>query len=163
MNNDQFNELAMCESLGMSIEEYRQHLIDEIQFMESKSHAEVIENKYHAEITYTLEKEFIDFNLNDLQYFLGIADIKPLGKYSSEILSDILYRGIPGISRDVVNEIMSNFKIINVRKVYDKFAERCDQNTDHIRADYNCVSCINGSDDDLDANPDTGDNGYTGA
>jgi hypothetical protein len=66
-----------------------------------------------------------------------------MGKYSSQILEDHLYRGIPRISRDVVNEIIKNFKIIDIQDVYDRFSKQFTQT-------YDRDSDVDGdSDDDL--------------
>lgn len=122
------DENYMCAMLGMSIDEYRQHLSHDIEYIESKNAADNYENHYLVDTTYTTEKEFIDFNLKDIQEFMSLPpDITPVGKYSSQILEDYLYRGIPSISRDVVNEIIRNYKIIDVhevqRKVNDSYAQ----------------------------------------
>lgn len=114
------NEKEISVELGITIEDYRTYLSSEINFIESRSVA--FENKHHVENTYTTEKEFIGFNLRELQKFMGIGNIKPIGKYSSEIMSDILYRSIPNISKDIVGSIMSYYKIIDIKDVHDKFS-----------------------------------------
>ena len=114
------NENEISAELGINIEDYRTYLSSEINFIESRSGA--FENKHHVENTYTIEKEFIGFNLRELQKFMGIGNIKPIGKYSSEIMSDILYRSIPNISKDIVGSIMSYYKIIDIKDVHDKFS-----------------------------------------
>jgi hypothetical protein len=118
----------MSNALGMTVAEYRDHVIRELEFITTKADADIKENMYSADITYTTEKEFIDLNLSTIQNFMGLPpDIKPIGKYSSQILEDHLYRGIPRISRDVVHEIIDNFKIIDIHEVYDKFSSQYSQ------------------------------------
>jgi len=140
------NEDYMSGILGMSIEEYREHVTREIEFVTTKALADRIEDKHLIDTTYTTEKEFIDFNLSDIQDFMGIPrDIKLMGKYSSQILEDHLYRGIPRISRDVVNEIIKNFKIIDIQDFYDRFSKQFDQTYDRDSG----VDGDSGSDDYL--------------
>ena len=138
------NEEYMSGILDMPIKEYREHVTREIEFVTTKASADRIEDKHLIDTTYTTEKEFIDFNLSDIQDFMWIPrDIKPMGKYSSQILEDHLYRGIPRISRDVVNEIIKNFKIIDIQDVYDRFSKQFTQT-------YDRDSDVDGdSDDDL--------------
>jgi hypothetical protein len=112
------------EQLGLTKNEYETYFMNEIKFIQNKNTQTTIEDKFHANITYTSEKAFIDFNLSKLQYFLSIPNIKPMGKYSVEIISDILYRSIPNISRNIINEIMKCYKIIDVKEVHAKFTKR---------------------------------------
>jgi len=122
--------------LGMTQTEYEECVMREISFIQRKnriqtqnllrtrSRSEKIEDKYHADVTYLSEKSFIELNLSKLQYFLTIPDIKPIGKYSYEIMADSIYRGCKGISRDVVNEIMKCYKVIDVQDVHFKFTSK---------------------------------------
>jgi hypothetical protein len=116
-------------SLGMTQIEYEECLMREIEFIQNKnsrivSQSSKIENKYHIDITYLTEYEFINLNLSKLQVFLNIKDIKPIGHYSYEILSDSIYRCCKNISRDIVNEIMKCYKVINVQEVSEKFIKK---------------------------------------
>jgi hypothetical protein len=137
------NATEISAELGMTTEDYMAYLANELNFIECQSI--VLENKHHTENTYTTEKEFIEFNLEELQKFLGIGDIKPLGKYSSEIMFDILYRSIPNISKDIVRDIISYYKIIDIKDVYDKFSARYAQNVSTRTSSPNltcyCKSC----------------------
>jgi hypothetical protein len=109
-------------SLGMTKIEYEECVMREIEFIHNQnsiinSQSSEIENKYHIDITYLTEYEFINLNLHKIQKFLNIKDIKPIGKYSCEILSDSIYRVCTTMSRDVVNEIIKCYKIINIQEI----------------------------------------------
>jgi hypothetical protein len=105
-------------ALGLSQEEYRAGLTQErIHYKEHISDG--VENRYHIETTYILESTFIEINLEEIQIIMNTGDIMYIGKHSAEILSDNLYRGIAGISRDIIGQILSNFKKIDIEKVGD--------------------------------------------
>lgn len=132
--------------LGMTVDEYRKYLSTEINFIEDKLRSDIFENKYHAEITYTYEREFINLNLQEIQNFLGIGNIKPMGKYAIEIMSDAIYRGIPNISKDVVNEIMLNYKIIDIHNIFNSYKHEPNNNQNrdvHVSINCTCTSHSN--------------------
>jgi hypothetical protein len=109
------------DTLNMTADEYNLYINDEINYINTLKKTKDYEDTRLEDTVYTTEYEFIELNLPELQTFLSIYDIKPIGLMSSRILSDILYRSIPDMSRDIVNEIISNYKIIDIHDVTKKY------------------------------------------
>ena len=65
------------------------------------------------------EFQFIDINLAEIQDFLSIGNIIPIGLHSSRIISDILC--CIGISHVVITDIIDYFKIIDINDIYIKY------------------------------------------
>lgn len=126
LNEIQRNEVVFASALCMSIDNHRKnYLLKQNNTEYSSNLPRIYEDMYTLENTFTSEQTYIQFNLNELNLFLNLGGkIKPIGKYTAQILEDIIYSGIPRISRDVVKLIIDYFKIIDIADVQKKYNER---------------------------------------
>ena len=111
----------ICEALQMTQEELQEHAELEKSLLYSLERSKIYENKNTEHIAFTNESQFIEFNLSEIQEFLNLGNIIPMGIHSSRIISDILYRS--GMTRDVVSMVISNFKIIDINDIYFRFLQ----------------------------------------
>jgi len=111
----------ICEALQITTEELQEHVELEKSFLFSIERSKICENKNTEHIVFTNESQFIEFNLPEIQEFLTLGNIIPMGIHSSRIISDILYRF--GMTRGVINTIISNFKIIDINDIYFRFLQ----------------------------------------
>ena len=109
----------ICEALQMTQEELQEYAELEKSLLYSLERSKIYENKNTEHIAFTNESQFIEFNLSEIQEFLNLGNIIPMGIHSSRIISDILYRS--GMTRDVVSMVISNFKIIDINDIYHRF------------------------------------------
>ena len=82
----------ICEALQITTEELQEHIELEKSLLYSLERSKIHENKNTEHIAFTNELQFIEFNLPEIQEFLNLGNIIPMGIHSSRIISDILYR-----------------------------------------------------------------------
>lgn len=101
-----------------SVDEYREHLNLEYEHNKNLKFSRYVDDKHHVKNIYATEAIFIDQNryLVDKQYPMYLNHII-LGKHSHQILSDIIFRNIRKIPKNIVRFIMNHFGIVDINVV----------------------------------------------
>ena len=77
------------------------------------------EEYYQKKNNYLLEQTYINFNQDEICRFMSLrSDILPIGTYMKQTIENYLHTIM---SRDMVNEVIDYFKVINIEDVHDKY------------------------------------------
>lgn len=122
------DEIEMCDTLGMTLSEYRLHTSEETVYLKklqndnkalkifNVENALRMENTYHADNVFISEKLFIEINLRDIGAVKSDIDTTKylIGEHTSGIIRDLLYAGLRSINRNIIDMIMGYYQIINI-------------------------------------------------
>jgi hypothetical protein len=130
-------DIIIASELNMTIGEFRDHTRKELEYCIIKDKSKKIDN-LHTEINaFISEKLFIECNLIKICTYAGVPqNTYLLGNTSSQIIQDYIYKSVRTVNRDIINIIMSNFKIINIKKISVAISKNINKHYSDSDSDY---------------------------